>query len=418
MSTSIDQLMRQADPMDFYELPPATGARDDDLYLAILSRRGHHYAFDEKPSTKTEQQPRRQRRGWVVAAGAFAIVLVVGVILTVSLLTGTEPEPATPPTTIAPATTEAAATTTEAPAPTTAAATAAPETTTTVAPTTTTVVLPDYPVSSEWEVSTIVLGVPAREGESGSLSLDSAGNLYVGAFADDSPIYRVDTNGAFEVWAQPELLRRPSASTFGPDGRLYVSSFNNGHILALSEDGTAEVITDQLTNPSGLVFTEDGRLFASDMSSNAILEVLPDGSAEQFVRDPFFNGPTSLAIDEDGNIYVSNQFSGRIHRVTPEGEVAELHQFDGALGIAYLDGQLFISGWGSDVVYRMLLEDGSIEIIAGNGSANLVDGIGIESAMADPDRIVIGPDGELYINHSIDGGGDEAIAIRVIRKIG
>lgn len=68
--------------------------------------------------------PEPRRRGWLVAAAAFGVVLLIGVAFALAN-TSTEVSPATQPTTVAPPTTQAAPATTVAPVATTVAPVAA-----------------------------------------------------------------------------------------------------------------------------------------------------------------------------------------------------------------------------------------------------------------------------------------------------
>ena len=131
MRSNLEELMRQADPAELYEMPPVTGDRDDSLYASILSRRGINMV-KETTDQIGKLEGRAQPRRWSPAiAFAAAFVIVVAAIGLMSLLRS-EPapvvdEPQAPTTTVAPQTTAPATTT----PPTTAAA--APATSTTAA---------------------------------------------------------------------------------------------------------------------------------------------------------------------------------------------------------------------------------------------------------------------------------------------
>lgn len=377
MSTPIDQLMRQADPVDAYDLPPATGREGDALYAAILER--------TRMDAPAERLRRRRRVGPLLAAAAFVVVLVVVGIVALFSSTGADRDvvdepPPVPSSSLAPPTTappqeDDAATTTTAAATTTTDPDANP--------------LPDYPLGPPFSLRTIAADVVAGHA---SLSLDAEGRLYAGDWDFSSRINRVGVDGSVETWAETELLQSAHSSAFGPDGRLYVTSTGNGHLLAFSGDGSPEVVTDQLSRPTGILFLPDGRLLVADAGPNAIFEVLPDGSVVDFARHRFFHEPQGLALDDAGNVYVSNFVNGRLQRISPAGEVEELHQFDDALnGLLYLDGAVYIAGRGDWVIFRYVLENGAVEMVADAGGEAL--------SMFAPVSLAAGPDGAIYLSY-------------------
>jgi hypothetical protein len=129
MRGNLEDLMRQADPAELYEMPPVTGDRDDPLYASILARKGITMA-----DIATDQVARRrvgaQRRRWAPAvAFAAAFVIVITAVGLMSLLRSESTQPADEPAVVtptsAPMTTVPVTTlppTSAAPAPTTSAA--------------------------------------------------------------------------------------------------------------------------------------------------------------------------------------------------------------------------------------------------------------------------------------------------------
>lgn len=383
MSTPIDQLMRQADPVDLFDLPPITGTDDDELYAAILEK--------TLQPTQVAWQPARRRVGPLLAAAVFAAVLLIVGVIALLTTTGAEPDVVDEPTpTFAPETTVAPPTTVV-PEEEAAATTSAATTTTEPeeeGP------LPDYALSPPFELQPIA---SVLDSVHTSLSIDAEGRLYLGDWDFSNRIYRVALDGSVEVWAEDERLRWAHSSAFGPDGRLYVTSNDNGLLFAFSEDGTAEVVSDQLSEPTGILFLPDGRLLVADAGPNVIYEVLADGTLQEFARHRFFIEPQNMALDDERNIYVTNFANGRLQRISPTGEIEELHQFNDAIvDVLYQDGVLYIAGRGAlgrvnGLVYRYVLEDGTVEMVAG------ADGEALE--LFAPVSLEAGSGGEIYLTY-------------------
>jgi hypothetical protein len=111
----LNRLGRANAYVDDAPLPEAIWTHD--LALREIDRR---IGMQTQEKTTPVAAPEPRRRGWLVAAAAFGVVLLVGVVFTLANRS-TEVSPATPPTTVAPPTTQAAPATTVAPAATTVA---------------------------------------------------------------------------------------------------------------------------------------------------------------------------------------------------------------------------------------------------------------------------------------------------------
>jgi len=92
MRSNLEDLMREADPVELYEMPPVTGDRDDPLYASILSRRGIDMVKETTDQIAGTARRTRPARGWLAAAAAFVAVLVVGAASLFWLTRGGGPE--------------------------------------------------------------------------------------------------------------------------------------------------------------------------------------------------------------------------------------------------------------------------------------------------------------------------------------
>ena len=156
--------------------------------------------------------------------------------------------------------------------------------------------------------------IPAGTGGLDNPDLIVARGEYIyissGATPESSGIYRFERDsGAFvDVFASGGGLHRPYGFAFGPDDRLYVSSFLTDEILRYDADtgafadvfATGTGAAGGLNGPNGMVFGEDGMLYVSTQGSVAEggmptfpglpSEVLrfdtSDGSSEVFIAQP------------------------------------------------------------------------------------------------------------------------------------
>lgn len=187
-------------------------------------------------------------------------------------------------------------------------------------------------------------------------------------------------------------IDRPYDIAVGPDGSLYIATYNI--------DSNHRV---RRVNPDGIITTVAGqgnRGFSGD-GGPALLARL--------------NQPTGIAIAPDGSLYIADSGNSRIRRVGPDGIIATVagrgnmaSTGDGGLatladlnrptGIALgPDGSLYIADSGNYRI-RQVGTDGIITTVAGNGD----DGSGGDGALAitatiRPHSVFVGQDGSLYI---------------------
>ncbi len=127
-------------------------------------------------------------------------------------------------------------------------------------------------------------------------------------------------------------LVHPDGATFGPDGRLYVSSFETDEILRYEADGTfvdvfVEAGAGGLDGPDlGPVFGPDGTLYVPGWSSSAVHRYSAEGEWMEDVLDgdDGLVNPRVVALDRAGALYVTSNRSGAVLRRDPSGAVVRL----------------------------------------------------------------------------------------------
>jgi sugar lactone lactonase YvrE len=220
-------------------------------------------------------------------------------------------------------------------------------------------------------------------------------------------------------------LQSSGGITFGPDGNLYVTDWNQSEILQY--DGTTgnflsvyvSTGAGGLNNPYGIKFGSDGDLYACSLGSNQILKYegpnSPDGvPAGQFLgvfANTQHTSPFNFDFGPDGNIYVScpqgapNTTSSYVDEYygisSPHaGQFIGTFVANGTGGLSDSRTPLFDSA-GNLYVADMRLNE-VLEYQGPNGSnpgayiqAYVTTGQG---GLAAPNGMAIGPDGNLYVS--------------------
>jgi len=118
------------------------------------------------------------------------------------------------------------------------------------------------------------------------LAFDRQGRMYVGDRT--GTIYRVNSIGEVQPWAQLEASVAAYHLAFGPDDALYVtgptvSSYDA--VMRIDESGEAEVFFRGLGRPGGLAFDREGFLYvaASYRARRGIVRLSPDSMDARLV---------------------------------------------------------------------------------------------------------------------------------------
>ncbi|OJT20881.1 hypothetical protein BO221_28700 [Archangium sp. Cb G35] len=227
----------------------------------------------------------------------------------------------------------------------------------------------------------------------------------------DSSVLRYDgRTGAFAgVFIPPGSggLANPQGMTYGPDGNLYIASFESRNVLRY--DGRTGAFlgvfvtpgSGGLGAPNDLIFGPDGHLYVSDgfFGTNSVLRY--DGRTGAFLG-VFASGgglsvPQHLAFGPDGNLFVESvlgndvlRYDGRTGAPLPapgESEAVFIRDIDPVPLAFGPDGKLYV-GTTADDVRRYNGRTGAlIDVFVPPGSG------GLNSA----NDLVFGPDGNLYL---------------------
>jgi streptogramin lyase len=203
--------------------------------------------------------------------------------------------------------------------------------------------------------------VACAEGENRIVTVDPATLEVTGGLVEDDPATPTDETGG---------MQNPDAAIFGPDGRLYVSSFETDQVLRYEADGTfVDVFVDAgvggLDGPDiGLSFSPEGDLLVPGWYTHRIHRYDPqtgEPKEDLIDADDGLRAPRAIAYDSTGRAYVSGHDSGNVLTVDPAtGEVSELATQARAAGLALDEenGRFLLANGEDDTVRAFELQSG------------------------------------------------------------
>jgi sugar lactone lactonase YvrE len=275
-----------------------------------------------------------------------------------------------------------------------------------------------------------------------------SGYLLVGSLDNNSILRYSETTGAFVDQFDPHNLanlKDPNAGVFGPDGNLYVSSgiFQNNNHEVLQYNGTtgafqAVFASQNVTSPRGLLFGPDGNLYVADGNDAASGDPASierfDGKTGAFLNyfvAPGSGGlehPTYMVFGPDG------KKDGKLDLYVDAGHEGAIYRYDGTTG-AFKGVFVTVASGGLDAPAGMVFgADGNLYVASGNwftssngppfsgdfppGAVLRFEGpsgknpgaflgtfvAGGSGGLANPNGILFGPDGDLYVASSVQSG--------------
>lgn len=153
------------------------------------------------------------------------------------------------------------------------------------------------------------------------------------------PIVRVTRSGE-KIPLACEIMN-PTGLALDSDGRLYVSSRNDGTVFRYTDSEDLEVVAEDLGVACGIVFDSKGYLYVGDRSGK-VFRIDPSGNKEEFaLLEPSISA-YHLAMDSQDRLYVTGPtFSMRdsLYRISVEGKAEVLLQ-----GLARPQGVAIVPG--------------------------------------------------------------------------
>ena len=213
-----------------------------------------------------------------------------------------------------------------------------------------------------------------------SPAVDSAGNIFVtfsGERGQRVPVslYKVTAN--YTVKPFTTQLVNPSGLALDREGRLYVSCRNDGTIYRVDSDGRAEFWAEGMGIACGLAFDHAGNLFVGDRSGT-IFKISPEKEVFVFATLEPSIAFYHLAFNPDGDLFVTGPTTSsfdRVYRITQRGEVKLFYRGLGRpQGLAFdCQGNLYVAASlaGRSGVVRITPDLKAELVLGGNGIVGL-----------------------------------------------
>ncbi|HYK87239.1 MAG TPA: gluconolaconase [Acidobacteriota bacterium] len=159
------------------------------------------------------------------------------------------------------------------------------------------------------------------------------------------PVVRIRRSGE-KVPLSCEIMN-PTGLAFDREGRLFISSRNDGVVYRYTESEELEVVADELGIACGIIFDSKNFLYVGDRSGK-IYRIDPSGNREEFALLEPSVSAYHLAMDSLDRLYVTGPtFSMRdsLYRISAQGKSEVLLRgLARPQGMAFLpDGQLLVA---------------------------------------------------------------------------
>ncbi|MEO1712150.1 MAG: hypothetical protein AAFU60_02330 [Bacteroidota bacterium] len=210
-------------------------------------------------------------------------------------------------------------------------------------------------------------------------------------------ILRVNPDGTYENFVTG--VNRPNGMSYH-NGQLYFANSGTGELMVADADGQTTALQ---TVPGGLsnVVGKPGSdtLMLITWGSTILRGWSPDDGLFNFGQSTLLNGAAGGAFAENGDFFIANYDDGKIIKYA-NGEFSLHASLGGGIGfITYSDGVLLATNHIDHKVYQVSPVDGSTEVIAGSGTAAVVDGIGSTASFNTPNGIVATASGDtIYVS--------------------
>lgn len=182
--------------------------------------------------------------------------------------------------------------------------------------------------------------------------------------------------GLAEGWSlerltPPSKLFGANGLRTGPDGRIYVAQVSGSQISAIDVDtGAIEAVSpmgSEIVAPDDLAFDSDGNLYATEITEGRVSVRSPNGTTRVLYGDMPVANP--ITFHEGRLIAGECRVGGRIMELDLNGGAPRLILENVPMPNAFSvgpDGKLYIPVMGTNEIWRVSLQGGTPEKVAGD----------------------------------------------------
>lgn len=165
------------------------------------------------------------------------------------------------------------------------------------------------------------------------IAISKEGRLFVSGLFVDTHLWEVDPDGK----RAPRMIcnqgkRMSNGMAFGPDGKLYGSSWETGEVIRIdTETGKTEAVATNVGIPSAVKFNSKGELHVMNTKEGSISKVdMKTGALELVARLPY-PATDNFCFSPDDRIFASSSGDGYLWEVT--GKDTQRVVVHGGLGL-------------------------------------------------------------------------------------
>ena len=286
-------------------------------------------------------------------------------------------------------------------------------------------------------------GTNARFSSPQALVVDSSGNVYV-ADTSNCVIRRITPTGVVTTFAgsgtatfadgtgAAASFNFPNGITIDSAGNLYIGDFFNHRIRKITPGGVVSTLAGstqayndgtgagaRFSFPRGVAVNSAGNVYVVDTGNNRIRMITPAGvvttlagnadatSTNGTGTNATFNGPNGITIDSQGNLFVADENNHRIRIITPATVVTTLAGstagyndggwFNQPVGVATdWIGTLYVADTNNHRI-RRITPAGVVTTLAGSGTAGATNSTGVNATFNFPRGVALDSTLNVYV---------------------